>query len=389
MTGEDIRPPAGPLRVLVHGSLALAEPAWRALQAAGSCYGFQTFEWLSAWQELLGEPAGVRPAVVEVRSGPPDASDAPVMIVPLGIYPKAGLKILSFLGGRVTDYHAPLLDPAFARSLTPESFAALWKDILRALPRADYIHFWRMPESVEGLPNPFIGLPGAVADDVSQFAVLPDTFEEYIQGRTQKFRRTVRNKRNIAEKLGPVVFSVPGTPAETTAAMDALVRQKSRRHLETTGHNPYAANPRLRQFYERLIRPKGASPRGMVAQLTINGEPVATEWGFIHGGRFLDILTGYEAEHWARYSPGRIMKEEIIRWSIESGLGVFDLTVGGEGYKAAWAESSMPAFSYRSPITLLGQGFALAVASRQALKQILAPLREALRRRRKPKETEA
>lgn len=378
MPQEHVLPSGGPLRVLVHGSLAQAEPGWRALQVAGTCYGFQTFEWLSAWQELLGEPDGVRPAVVEVRSGP---MDTPVMVVPLGLYPKPGLKILSFLGGRVTDYHAPLLDPAFARSVTPDAFAALWRDILSALPKADYIHFWRMPEHVEDLPNPFVLLKGARPDERGYYSRLPRTYAEYEQRQGQSFTRKSRRRLRRLEQVGPVTFCVLSGPEDIPPAMDVLIRQKSRRHVETGGRDPYAATPALRLFYERLALLGPSGPRGVVCTMTVGETVVATEWGFVFAKRFLDILPAYEAGTWSRYSPGLVMKRELIRWCIDQGLDVFDLTVGDELYKTKWTESVLSVHALHRPMTLAGAVYWTAVQLRLAARRLLGPLRQKLRQR--------
>lgn len=363
---------SGPFRITVHPSLAQAEPGWRRLQETGICYGFQTYEWLSAWQSLHGDPEGVLPAIVQVCAG---TSEDPVMVVPLGVYRKHGLKILSFLGGWLTDYHAPLLSPHFAKSITPSAFRELWERVRGLLPAMDYIHFWRMPERVEDVPNPFVHMQGAVSNEFTHFSKLPPTYEEFLLRRSKKVNNISRRKRDNLQKIGPIVFSFATTPEEIATTMDALVRQKSRRHMETTSADPYASNPRLRQFYEQLLNTGKANPRGILSRVTVNGEVVATLWAFIHRKWFLSILSGFEVGKWGRYSPGVIMKEELIRWCIATGLDVFDLTVGDEAYKADWTEITMPVFVYHKPVTLLGAGYRAAILLRQTAKRALAPFR--------------
>lgn len=371
----------GPLRIIVHATLAQAEPGWRRLQETGISYGFQTFEWLKAWQEVFGEQDGVRPAIVEVRAG-----EIPVMLAPLGIHPRYGLRILSFLGGWLTDYHAPLLDPDFARALTPQGFLELWERIRRELPRADHIHFWRMPVVVEGVPNPFAQLVGVEPMGWGHYTRLPATYEAYEKKRGDSFLRKSRRRRRRLEMEGPLAMDIAATPEEVASIMDDLVRQKSRRHRETTGQDPYAADPRLRRFYERLGHTGTADPRGFVCRLSVGGQVVATEWAFIHRKRFLDIIPAFEAGGWRKFSPGLVMKAELIRWCIESGMEIFDLTVGEEAYKDKWTEENMPVLAYHKPLNPLGAGYLAALRLRQAAKRLLAPLR---RRRAAPAPEEA
>ena len=42
------------------------------------------------------------------------------------------------------------------------------------------------------------------------------------------------------------------------------------------------------------------------------------------------------ATEWKSYSPGRLLLEYLIQWSIEQRLKVFDFTVGDEEYKKEW-----------------------------------------------------
>ena len=69
-----------------------------------------------------------------------------MLILPLGIYRRGWLRVLRFLGGVVTDYNAPLIDPDFAWRIGEAEFAALWRRILDLLPGVDLVWLRRMPE---------------------------------------------------------------------------------------------------------------------------------------------------------------------------------------------------------------------------------------------------
>jgi CelD/BcsL family acetyltransferase involved in cellulose biosynthesis len=236
-----------------------------------------------------------------------------------------------------------------------------------------------MPDNVEGAPNPVVRLPGARVNEHTHYSRLEGNYQDYVKGRESAYLRKAQRKRRKLAEAGAVEFSVVSDPAELGPTMDVLVRQKSRRHTRDGGRDPYAANPRLRAFYERLTLTGRDDPRGFLGRLTVNGEIVGTEWGFVHRGRFLDILPSYEASEWAKLSPGMIIKEDVFRWCFEQGLRIFDLTVGDEPYKSRIAEVEEPVYALHRPLTIKGQLFCARLHLRQAVRKVLGPPRQWLR----------
>ena len=91
---------------------------------------------------------------------------------------------------------------------------------------------------------------------------------------------------------------------------------------------------------------------------------------------------GREAGEWDRYSPGRLMIEDLIGWcNARGGVTVFDLTAGEEGYKREWTDHSLPLFEYLAPLTLAGALFTGQHHIREWLKQN-RQLRNSIRRLR-------
>ncbi len=118
------------LAIKIYTSIKDAETAWRAAEAHGIGYGFQSFVWLSTWQETIGTVEGVKPYIAHVV----DESGAPVMLLALGIRRYFGCSVLGFLGGQLADYHSPILRADFARSLDDTTFRRLWAEIVQQLP---------------------------------------------------------------------------------------------------------------------------------------------------------------------------------------------------------------------------------------------------------------
>ncbi len=342
------------MRITVHDSVAALEAPWRLLEG-GHRWAFQCFGWQSAWAETLGRAHGVRPCPVLVED---DAG--PAMILPLGVARRRGLRVLGFLGGDVTDYHAPLLRPGFA----PE-MASLWPRILALLPPADLVALDKMPPDIEGVPNPMAALPGAEEHDAAFSLHLPASLEALLATRRANLRADSRRKRRRLNEIGPLRHAVADTPAAMEAALAAMMQRKSRRWLET-GNADAFLDPAMGAFYRRASE---ACP-AVASTLLVGDEVVAAHWGLRDRGRFLYLMVGWSAGDWGKLSVGRIMVEELIGEAIAQGDSVFDLTVGGEAYKLDWSDTRMPLLRWERALTWRGHAWlaarrARAVARRQ------------------------
>ena len=94
------------LDVVIHPTFDSAEPSWRDLEARGSGFVFQSFDWCLTWFETIGRARQVEPVLIHVG----DPHTGAEMFLPLGIEPKRyGVRALGFLDGRLADHTAPVL----------------------------------------------------------------------------------------------------------------------------------------------------------------------------------------------------------------------------------------------------------------------------------------
>jgi CelD/BcsL family acetyltransferase involved in cellulose biosynthesis len=56
----------------------------------------------------------------------------------------------------------------------------------------------------------------------------------------------------------------------------------------------------------------------------------------------------------SKYSPGKLLQIELMRWCIEHGLTIFDFTVGGEDYKHDWCDTELRLYKYTEAISIKG-----------------------------------
>jgi CelD/BcsL family acetyltransferase involved in cellulose biosynthesis len=133
-----------------------------------------------------------------------------------------------------------------------------------------------------------------------------------------------------------------------------MAQQKSRRWQETGSRDLFAEAGYL-DFYRHLAQQGITGGEVIISGLQVKGQWIATHWGVRYDKRFYWLMPGYENDAWARYSPGRVLLDAVVQWSIEEKLSVFDLTVGDEGYKRQWADHVLPLYAGSYGVTLRGK----------------------------------
>ncbi|KAB1074049.1 GNAT family N-acetyltransferase [Methylobacterium planeticum] len=329
-------------------SLAASEEIWQQASKTCSCSAFQTFEWVSTWFDTVGVATGVNACLVHVTT----RGGETLLLLPLALTLKGSVRSLEFLGGDLTDYNLPLINPK--RAIGTIDMARLWSNILARLPRVDLVRLTRMPLAFDGVPNPLASLPGLKPHTNAYGASLPDNFAAFAAARSTQFFSQNRRYRRRLEKIAPVRVAFPEAEAERLAITRFLLEHKSRWQQAAGLSDTLAQDARV-AFYERMTGAPMREGSISVAGLWVGDELVAGLWGVIFRGRYAFLITTYRAD-WSRLSVGRLLIESVIQMCIARGdLTVFDLTVGEEGYKADWADHTLPLYRYQAARTLRGR----------------------------------
>lgn len=350
-------------RLRVFASLEAAEPTWRRFEAGAVMHAFQRFDWIRAWYDEVATTEGaIVPLIVEMGA----TDEHPGMLLPLAIVQRGGARVLVWLGGSVSDYHAPLLDPGSA--FTPRHRGAevrLLHELRRELPPFDAVHLEKQPEVVGTAPNPFrVGRPH-----------MPSSSVTVDPARTERAAaRVSKDNRRLLRRLGDrgdVRFVVATEPVLAEDLTRVLMRQKSERYRSTGAWDMFA-NEAYRNFYLRMTREGVGSGLIHVSALTCGADVVATEWSLVGDDRCYGLLSGFD-DAFARFSPGNLLMEHVLDWCADQGIGTYDFTTGAEGYKQRWCDQEMQTFEYLGADTLRGQRYAIPRSlSRVAKNQVKA-----------------
>lgn len=299
-------------------------PLWAEAEAGGWLTVFQSWAWLTLWQQTVGTAQGLQPFVIRVD----DATGQPLLLWPLVRRRVRGLWRIEGMDAGVSDYHAPVLLPGWHPDLAPAAVAAA----VKVLPPADLLHLPKLPARVGEVDNPLLALPHAPMHIVASAVILGDDWNAFYAGTLSgKNRKIMRRKRRGLAEMGEVRIAVAASAQERERLLPLLLDLK-RQRCAAMGWGDLLAEPAMQDFYRGLA----ASPLGHLSSLSLDGRPLAINLGVVHGGRFHLLLPTFEPGPWDAWSCGRQLFEADMEWSTRHGCPVFDLTIGDESYKATW-----------------------------------------------------
>jgi CelD/BcsL family acetyltransferase involved in cellulose biosynthesis len=294
-------------------------------------------------------------------------------------------RCLVWLGGVVTDYHAPLLAQPYDPGAV--DIRALLRVLPSALPPFDVFWLEKQPETIGAAQNPFIVEGCEPQRKDAHAALLGNDVAAYIEHHTSpRGRSRLRRSEKKLRAMGRLSFVIAAEGPQREHVTQTMIRQKSRRYIETGGPDLFA-DGKYREFYAALSR---AAPMDSLAvhvsALFLDDRIIATHWGLCDGARFYYIMPTFERGDVERYSPGTLLLLELITWCHRRGIRIFDFTIGDDAYKEAWCDRVLRLYRYVHPVTACGAAVAAGdrverfVRGHKSLRALVGTLRRTVRR---------
>lgn len=312
------------------------------------CHVFQCADVLEIWHETIGEATKARGVHVSVH----DAAGEPVLLLPLVIERRNGARLLGFPDGSVADYCQPVLFPASAL-LDQPAMLALWARIRAALPPFDIALLDKMPPTVGDLPNPLMHLGTQRLPESGHVMNLAEG-REAVEKQLPVAKRHLRYLRELSRETS-VVLEVADNPETAATFLDAMIENKTRRFAET--RVPGFELPGKLAFYQEATRRLPLLAAVDLSAVKAGETVLASHWGLVFGQRFYFLMTAYADGKWRKFSPGRILNDELIRWCAANGYRAFDFGIGDEAYKDEYCDEIVPLHLAELPVTWRGRLF--------------------------------
>lgn len=309
----------------VHRQVPAGWPSVRDATGAAKRHVFQTREFIAAWMATRGASRAVAAYFVEVR----DADGQPVMLLPLTVNSARGGRTLSFMDGGLADYNAPVL---YARGLqwTAESAKDLWERIVSQLPAVDLIKIENMPVAVDSEVNPLALIatgPNAESAHGSDLTLPWEVLEA-----TQPQLKTLKRKLRALEKVAPVSLAVATGEAQVERFLTRTLAQKQRR-FDDTKVSGFDRDPVKLDYFKRATTIFADAERLQLCALLAGDEIVATAWNLVQGDRVYEVMIGFEAGEWTKYSCSRILNLMMLKHFKDQGYAYLDHGIGDEDWK--------------------------------------------------------
>lgn len=177
-------------------------------------------------------------------------------------------------------------------------------------------------------------------------------FDDYFQTIKPKTRKNMRNARNRLERDGALHHRIAETSAEKLGVVVRTLEGRAGR-LKDQGITSRAfATSAFADFCETLTH-KDTGLELLAMSLIHDGEPMAEQWGFVHGGRYYAYVASRDFSQ-SDESPGKLHLRDVIETCFAKGLATADLLVPVMPYKLTFAKQVMAVTDYALPVTLKG-----------------------------------
>jgi len=349
----------------LHHDLDSVEADWRAFEATADCTAFQTFDWLSTWFRNIGVHEAGKPAIVIGRH-----EGAILFLMPFALEVGRGLRKITWLGSYLCNYNGPVLARDFPRRVSPPRFSELWQDIqalLRCELGHDIVDLEKMPTAIGEQPNPFCAMGVTPHVNDAYMTVVGSDWEAYYAAkRSSSSRRTDRKKRKRIAEAGETRFITARNRDEVVRCVDELIDEKRRSFAKLGVVNMFDW-PGYRDFFIDLATGAQSSGLTHASRVDVGQKTVAANFGLMFRGRYHYILAGYDDGELARFGPGAMQLQDVMRYAAENNCPVFDFTIGDEPYKREWCPSEVSLCDYVSPASWRGS---LAAATTVPFRQL-------------------
>ncbi|MFC0243039.1 GNAT family N-acetyltransferase [Rhodopseudomonas telluris] len=365
--------------------MASAEPIWRVLeQPEHFSTPYQRFDFLNAWQRHVGAAEGVEPFIVIAS----DAERRPLLLLPLGLERRAGIRIASFLGGKHPTFNMPLWHREVAKTADASEIAVLLAG-LRAQCGADVLALRQQPVCWRDIANPLALLPHQPSvNDCPVLRLDPGT--PPTERISNSFRRRLKSKEKKLQALPGYRYAHATSDDDIERLLAAFFKIKPIRMAAQKLPNVFA-DPGVEQFVQQACLTRlAAGGRAIdIHALQSDDEMIAMFAGVADGERYSMMFNTYTLSDAARYSPGLILMRSIIDHYAEQGYRRIDLGIGSDDYKKMFCKDWEPIVDSYVPLSQRGRIAAPALAAiarakrmvkqSPALKQTAQKLRGALR----------
>ena len=335
--------------------------AWIGLQETAQTHPFQSLHWHDAWVNAINlQPEDT--VIVVLRDGAANV----LALWPLHTVRRAGAaRWLMPMAQLESDYCSPLIAPELVAAAGPAGLAWLFGEVLSI---AGDIDGW----SAKGQPQDEAWYSIGTVICGPQRAYLANIGHDF-QGwhdaaRSRPSRKKDRYRDKQLAAAGEVRFDAVGGGILAMAITARAIEMK-RSQMAVKGLDSSFERQSLCDTYLNAA----ANPDGPLKafQLSVDGKPRAIAICLASGKRLCYVITSFEHDELAKWSPGAALLRMVMRWAGDNGFEVFDFTVGDEDYKLSWSDTQIGLVCATGGNTAAGKVHALLLRMRLSVEALI------------------
>jgi len=329
-------------RIDIFDSIAAAASTWDRLTASAVATPFGRRDWIELWQRHVGAHERMRPLIAVAH----DARDEPLFLLPLACRTGRLFTVAHYFGGRHSQLNMGLWRPDVAAAITATDLAGAFENIAQRCG-VDLFLLLNQPATWEGRRNPLAGLVHQPSpDDVFSVDFAGESGEQVIKSRLKPaLRGLLKSKEKKLAKLAGYRYFRAATTDEAERLLAAFLTQKAT-HLRAQGVRNAFAAPGVVDFLRTACVDALASSDPVIELHAIegDGEVLAVMGGVANSQRFSCMFNSYTLTEHARWSPGLILIQHMLRHCADRGIASYDLGAGFAPYKRYFCKTTDPLF---------------------------------------------
>lgn len=179
-----------------------------------------------------------------------------------------------------------------------------------------------------------------VAGVRSPYLELPGTWEELLGSVSRNLRSQLGRRRRALERAGRLRFRTTAGGEELERDLGMFLRVESSGWKSGAG-TAILSDPRTERLYRDFAGAAAAAGWLRLHLLELDGVALAADLNCMFAGGTFLIKTGFD-ERYGQFSPGLVLRGEVLRAAIQDGSRFYDFLGGPDSYKLRWTTELRP-----------------------------------------------
>lgn len=196
------------------------------------------------------------------------------------------------------------------------------------------LNYFRQDDPMLALAKKHLHQSGMASREKSYkhfYIPLEENWEDLLSRLSRKFRKNLRRAARNAAKIGAIKLEHFSGEKINWEVFEKII------NINKYAHYPLLFNsPQEQAFHKELQQYPDAKNFLTVFVLSINGEAIAYEYGFLSQKRYEVWRAGYDTRFDQTISVGKLLSQMATEQAFELGYKEIDFLRGDESYKLDW-----------------------------------------------------